>query len=109
MAGEPNAAKIVDLALVPIGSLPQTCQRRHLRQLAGLVVFPAGQEHFDHEPMALREAGEVVNDFQMGVKTGLGSFLGVRLEIIHTANAVKQLEPQARVVAQEVTYLEQVS
>src|SRR5437868_5035368 len=44
VAGEPHAAQVVDLALVPVGRAPQPRHRRHLRQLTRLVALPARQQ-----------------------------------------------------------------
>ena len=98
MIGEPHAAQVVDLALVPVGRAVQPRQRRCLRQLALLIVLPARQDELDHEAMAVGEALEVVDDLDVRLVPGLGGLLGVRLEVIDPGNVVQQVEAQPGVI-----------
>src|SRR5713226_9232458 len=75
MVGEPHAAQVVDLTLVPLGSSPYPGYRRQLRQIALLVVLPAGQVHLEHEAVAMREAVQMIDDLQVRLEAGLGRLL----------------------------------
>src|SRR5262245_16508249 len=57
MAGKPDAGEVIDLALMPIGGLPEAGNARYFGQLARLVVFPARQHDLQSEPMLVGEAG----------------------------------------------------
>src|SRR5262245_17968415 len=59
VAGEPDAGQVVNLVLVPVGGPPDARHRRHLRQLARLVVLPARQQHLEDEAVPVRETLQV--------------------------------------------------
>ena len=48
--------------------------------------------------MPVREAGQMIDDFEVRLEAGLGRLLGVGFEIVDAADAVEQVESKARVV-----------
>lgn len=50
----------------------------------------------------MREAGKMVNYFQMGFETGLREFLGVGFEIIDPGDAVEEFKLQLRMIPQKL-------
>jgi hypothetical protein len=56
----------------------------------------------------LDEAGEVVDDLEVRLEAGLGGLGLVRLEVIDTADAVEDVELQARVVAEKLADRDEV-
>ena len=58
--------------------------------------------------MPVGEAGKVVDDFRVRLEPGLGRLLRIGFEVVDAADAIEQLEPQARIVAQEPADLDQV-
>src|SRR5207248_2446782 len=58
--------------------------------------------------MPMGEAGKMVDHFHVRLETGLGSFLRIRLEIVHAADAVEKLEAEARIVSQKPTDFQQI-
>src|SRR5438105_864927 len=101
VAAKPDAAEIVDLALVPVGRLPRGSDRGNLRQLARPVVLPARQRNLEREPMLVRETLKVVDHLDMRLKAGLGRFLRIRLQVIDAADVREKFETQPRVIAQK--------
>src|SRR5438309_237805 len=75
MAGEPDAAQVVDFALVPIGRPPDMRHGRHFGQFARLVILPARQDYFERKTVAISKALEVVYDFDMRLEAGLRHLL----------------------------------
>src|ERR1700722_9704168 len=57
----------------------------------------------------MAETGKVIDNFRVRIKTGLGRFLRIGFEIIDAADAVKQVEPQARVFLQKPADFQQIS
>ena len=107
MAGEVHAGQVVDLALVPIGRAPDAGHRRHLRQLARLVVLPARQNHLQHEAVLVLHAEQVINDFRVRLPLRLGRLLFVGVQIVDARDAIQIVERERRLVAQIAANLEQ--
>src|SRR5262249_5732836 len=108
MAGEPDAAQVVDLALVPVGAGPKAGEGRHFGKLARLIVLPARQHDLQCEAVAVREAGKMIHDFHVRLEAGLGRLLGIGFKIVHSADAVEEFKLQPRVVAQELAYFYEI-
>src|SRR5262249_6621855 len=60
------------------------------------------------EAVSVGEALQMVDDVHVRLETGLGRLLGVRLEVIDTADAVEDIEAEPAVIAQETSDLKQV-
>ena len=58
--------------------------------------------------MAVREAGQVVDDFEVRLEAGLGDFFWVQLKIVDATYTVEDFELQLGIVAQVPAHFEQV-
>src|SRR5207244_4178441 len=75
VAGKPDAAKVVDFALVPVSDAPNAGHGRHVRQIAGLVALPARQDKFDGEAVLVRETLQMIDHLQVRLEARLRRFL----------------------------------
>src|SRR5262245_1112892 len=101
VAREHHAAQVKRLPLVPVGRGPDAAHGRYLGKLTCNAILPPGQDQLHDEPVLVREAREVVDNFEMWLKPGLGDLLRVGLQVVHAGNAIEQVEPQSRVVAEK--------
>src|SRR5262245_35881487 len=108
MADEQNTDQVVNLALLPVRGFPERRDRRYLWELSGLAVLPARQHQFEHEPVLVRDAGKVIDNFQVRLEARLRGFFRVRLQVVDATNTIEHLETQPWIVAEEAADFQQV-
>src|SRR5207248_663618 len=87
-------------ALVPVGRAPDASDARDFGQLARGIVLPARQHDLEHQRVLFGHARQMIDNFQVRLKTGLGGFFRVWLEVIDAADAVEQVELQVWIALQ---------
>lgn len=108
MSLKPDPHQVEHLPFVPVGRFPNSCQRRHLRQLSCYVVSPSRKADLQGEPMSMTKARQVIHDFQMGFETSLRRLLRVRFEEIGPRDTVQNFELGPFVIPEKGRNLDQI-